>query len=269
MPSPLYCLSRPSNSAPKGSSASRAALATARSPGSSSAPAACPPAPTRPRRRRSASAWCARSGATASGSSSSARSGATTWRATAGSRAWPSAWACRASPRATCTRTIRRGRRSRTRWWRSGWAASLDETGALRRGNWRSALRAAGRDGAALRRLSRRGGGVRAPGRAPSLQPPLRSRLPLPGRRGRGRRPRAGRAVRGALRGALRRHARAQGGEAAPGGRAAGDPQAAPVGLLHASTPTCWSWRGRWRARCAGPSRRAESCRRGAGAAPA
>ena len=37
----------------------------------------------------------------------------------------------------------------------------------------------------------------------------LRSRLPLPGRRGRGRRPRAGGAVRGALRGSLRRHARA------------------------------------------------------------
>ena len=82
----------------------------------------CPPAPTRPRRLRWASAWCARSGATASGSSSSGPSGDTTWRATAGSRAWRSAWGCRASPRATCTRTIRRGRRSRMRWWRSGWA---------------------------------------------------------------------------------------------------------------------------------------------------
>ena len=51
--------------------------------------------------------------------------------------------------------------------------ASLDETGALRRGNWRSVLSTAGRDGAPLRRASRRGGGVGAPGRAAPLQPHL------------------------------------------------------------------------------------------------
>ena len=45
-----------------------------------------------------------------------------------------------ASPPATSTRTIRRGRRSRTRWSAIRLGASLDETGALRRGNWRSAL---------------------------------------------------------------------------------------------------------------------------------
>ena len=81
---------------------------------------------------------------------------------------------------------------------------TLEASEPGRRGNSSSALDLAGEDGRALRRASRGGRRDPAPRRAPALRPDQGARLPLPGLRGPGRRPRAGRGLPGAARGALR-----------------------------------------------------------------
>ena len=106
------CRLRSSRPTPRGSSASRAAPGTARSPGAGSAAM-----------RAAAARWrgcCSRRSApSASASSCSARCGAATGRATAGWRRWLPRSASHASPPATPTPTTARGWHSRTRWSRS------------------------------------------------------------------------------------------------------------------------------------------------------
>ena len=149
----------------------------------------------RPPRRRGcwASGCCAPSGPTASASSCSAPTGATTAAATGCSPSSPSGSACPASPPATCTPTSARARRCRTRWWRCGWAAALDETEPGRRGNSSHVLAPPERMAERFRDHPEAVAESGQAGRAAALRPQRGPRLPLPGRGGPGRRRQPGR----------------------------------------------------------------------------
>ena len=219
---PVPVRSTRSRSAPRGSSACRGARATALSRRISSAPAAAA-APT----RRGDGAGRRLRGrlraATASGSSSSGRSGATTGRATAGS---PGSRSGSAS-RCVATGNVHAHDPSR--------AALQDALVAVRlggdaRGDGARAARQ--RDARAWRPRARWPRASREHPDAVAETGRLAERLSFdltrdlgyryPGRRGRRRRPRAGRDLRARLERALRRHARARGGAAGAWRRSCG-----------------------------------------------
>ena len=144
-------------------------------------------------RGRSGSGSSPRSGGTASGSSSSGRSGGTTGRVTAGSSSWLVGWACQER---------RHRERPHARAWRAALqdalvavrlCGSLEETEPQAARQRQLLPRLRGGDGGPLSRPSRRGRRGGSAGRAPSLRPHPRPRLPLSGLGGPRRRQGAGR----------------------------------------------------------------------------
>ena len=176
------------------------------------------------------------------------------WRATAGSRARRAARRAVRRDRQRPRPRSARGRALQDALVASGWAATLDETEPLRRGNralgararrprWRRASRDHPEAVAETARLAERlrfdltrDLGYRYPGAEDDDAD--RELAELCAARFEGRY--AGTPE------------RARGGAAAGGG-AAGDPQAAALRASSCSTPTCSSWRARWRVEVRGP----------------